>query len=147
MSAAAPEKLTCTSVAKAAGIAPDTAWRRLKKYQAGLISREALFAPPKLTGVGRKRTETGPIIDAIVTATGLSRAGAWERLRQVKLGDMPRDLLFASTQAIRAWRGAQKKGQYTPANTGEWGNLGLGPRKRPQDIPGGTAWERTHLGR
>lgn len=144
---ASQERLTCTSVARMAGISHDTAWRRLQKYRAGLISREALFAPPQLAGVGRKPTHVAAVIDAIVAATGITRAGAQERLRLVRLGGMPPDLLFASTQAIRAWRGAQKKEQYTPPNTGEWGNLGLGPRKRPQDIPGGTAWERTHLGR
>lgn len=141
------ERLTCSSVARMAGISHDTAWRRLQKYRQGLISREALFAPPQLAGVGRKPTPDAAVIDAIVAATGITKAGAQERLRLVKLGEMPRSLLLASTREIRAWRGEQKKGQYTPANTGEWGNLGLGPRKRPQDIPGGTAWERTHLGR
>lgn len=71
MSAAAPEKLTCTSV--------------LKKYQAGLISREALFAPPKLTGVGRKPTPESEAVDAIVAATGITKAAAYKRLLLIKI--------------------------------------------------------------
>lgn len=145
------EALTCAHVAAKAGISRDAAWKRLRKYWAGEISREALFAPPQLRGVGRRRGPDADIVEAIMEVAGITRAGALKRLRLADAGDLPRDMLYASGREILAWRVAQRRAEeprerQAPTNTGNWGDLGLGPRKSPHEIQGGTAWERRNLG-
>lgn len=146
------EALTCAHVAAKAGISRDAAWKRLRRYFAGEITREALLAPKQVGGVGRRRGPDDDVVEAIMEVAGLTRASARKRLRLAEAGDMPRDLLYASGKEILAWRVAQRRAEdrrvarQAPTKTGNWGDLGLGPRKSPHEIKGGTAWERRNLG-
>lgn len=73
-----------------------------------------------------------PTAMELAAMTGIVRDSAYYRLRAYKAGRITRDELLAP-------RGAYVGGRREAT---DWGDLGLGPRRRLDDIRGSTALER-----
>lgn len=123
------------------GLGHTTASDRVFNWQHGHIDCDALFRPKRDGGAYPPRN---PLIDQVAEAAGLTREGAKDRIWRVRHGFMPEEFLMLTTKEIRERRKAEGM---SPQKTGDWGALGLGPRRSIASIPGGTAWERRELGR
>ena len=81
-----------------------------------------------------------PTIGEIMAAAGIGYRSAWDRLDSYKKGLRPLESLFAP-------RGYGRGNVAGKTKERDWGDLGLGPRKRIEDIPGPTELERRMYGR
>ena len=139
-----------TLVMMATQTARDTARRRVKQWRAGLIDCDALFAPCGWNAYKGSRPGQikDPLVEEVMAATGLTESGAWHRIMKVRNGAWPKELLKASMQEVLAYTAQVKRGKRKiyAGGYGDWGDLGLGPRRSVASIPDGTAWERKHLG-
>lgn len=137
-----------TQVMEATQTARDTARRRVKQWQAGLIDCDALFAPCGWNAhKGRPGQIKNPLVEEVMAATGLTESGAWHRIMKVRRGAWPKEFLMASTRDILALKAEDmRERRIDTGKKDAWGNLDLGPRRSIKSIPGATVWERKHLG-
>lgn len=139
-----------TLVMMATQTARDAARIRVKRFRAGVIDCDTLFAPSGWNAHKHRTAQPkDPLVEDVMAATGLTESGARYRIRKVRRGALPPKLLKASTQEVLAYKAeaAWARQAEAPGKPGSWGNLGLGPRRSVTSIPGATAWERRELGR
>lgn len=122
--------ITCPTVAEliaATGLTESGARRRINNFLRGTLKEWQLWAR-----AGRMpHVDNLPSADEIMAAVpGLTRNGAASRLKRVRLGINTPDTLFSSCEA------AYKRARTRPKTV--WDDLGLGPRKKIEDIPGPT---------
>ena len=125
----APHVITCPSIEElvaATGLTESGARRRINNYLRGTLKEWQLWAK-----AGRMpHTDNLPSADEIMAAVpGLTRNGAASRLKRVRLGINTPDTLFRSREEYQ-------RRDTRPKTV--WDDLGLGPRKKIEDIPGPT---------
>lgn len=122
--------ITCPTMEEliaATGLTESGARRRINNFLRGTLKEWQLWAK-----AGRMpHVDNLPTADEIMAKVpGLSRNGAASRLKRVRLGINTPDTLFSSRETAYQRRGTRPKTV--------WDDLGLGPRKRIEDIPGPT---------
>lgn len=137
-------------IAQAAGVSMKTAYKRRADYCAGLITREQALAPPLATLDDRSRAMGGPTVAELAAATGLTRGGALTRIKRFVKGELDRDTLFRIAQpgvAFKAKTHTRRRNvTWDCSREGDWGDLGLGPRRKLDSIKGVTELERRMFG-
>lgn len=126
----APHVITCPSLEElvaATGLTESGARKRIKNYLRGTLKEGQLWAR-----AGRMpHVDNLPTADEIMAKVpDLTRNGAASRLKRVRLGINPPGTLFCDRES------AYQRARTRPKTV--WDDLGLGPRKRIEDIPGPT---------
>lgn len=123
---------TAAEVAAKTGLDLKHAQQRLRNVRRGLLAQEYLLAPkgalPSAAASAYKAAGL-PAPTELAAMTGITPSSANNRLRSFLRGIITREMLFAP------------KGMRRDASPA-WRDLGLGPRRNLDDIPGETPLER-----